>query len=413
MSGKEQIDEAQTGETQGRETQGRETQGGETQGGETRAGRQRLRIETLAVHAGHGVDSATGAVTEPIHLSTTFERDADGGYPRGFLYARNDNPNRHALESALAALEGGAACAAFGSGLAAVTAVFQGLKPGDHVIAPADIYHGTANVLKHLFAKWGVTSSFVDMTRLDAVEAALTVTTRIIWIETPSNPLLRCVDIATLSALAHRHGARAIADNTFASPMLQQPLALGCDMVMHATTKYLGGRSDVLGGALIARDDDDAFAAVRSAQLYGGGVPSPFDCWLLMRSLPTLPVRMRAHCDNAMKVAGFLQQHRKVGTVHYPGLEDSPFHALAKRQMKGFGGMLSFEVVGGKEAAMRVAASLEIFTRATSLGGVESLIEHRASIEGPQSRTPQGLLRASIGLEHPDDLIEDLARALN
>ena len=373
---------------------------------------KQYKFETLAVHAGHAVDVGTGAVTEAIQLSTTFERDADGGYSRGFLYSRNHNPNRNGLEAALAALESGAASAAFSSGLAAVTAIFQGLKPGDHVIAPNDIYHGTANVLKHLFAKWGVTATFIDMTNLDGVHQALTPHTQIIWIETPSNPLLKCVDITAIAAIAHQHGARAVADNTFASPVLQQPLLLGCDMVMHSTTKYLGGRSDVLGGAVVSRLNDERFAQVRTAQLYGGAVPSPFDCWLVMRSLPTLPYRMQAHCANAQKVAEFLQQHAKVSVVHYPGLPDNPFHAVASKQMSGFGGMLSFEVKGGKESAMALAANVEIFTRATSLGGVESLIEHRASIEGPESKTPQGLLRVSVGLENADDLIDDLSEAL-
>ena len=373
---------------------------------------KRYKSETRAVHAGHSVDVGTGAVTEAIHLSTTFERDADGGYSRGFLYSRNHNPNRNALEAAMAALEGGEAGAAFGSGLAAVTAIFQGLMPGDHIIAPADIYHGTANVLKHLFAKWKVTASFIDMTNLDGVRSALTPQTKMIWIETPSNPLLQCVDITAIAEIAHQHGARAIADNTFASPILQKPLALGCDMVMHATTKYLGGRSDVLGGAVVSRLNDDHFAQLRTAQLFGGAVPSPFDCWLVMRSLPTLPYRMQAHCANAQKVAEFLQAHDKVSVVHYPGLQGNPFHALASKQMSGFGGMLSFEVKGRKDAAMALAAHVEIFTRATSLGGVESLIEHRASIEGPESKTPQGLLRVSVGLEHADDLIDDLSSAL-
>ena len=380
---------------------------------------RKLRFETLAVHAGHSVDPATGAVVPPIHLSTTFERAEDGSYPHGYIYSRNHNPNRNGLEAALAALEGGTSCAAFGSGLAAVTAVFQGLQPGDHVVAPRDIYHGTANVLKHLFAKWRVTAAFVDMTNIDAVQAAVRANpaTRIVWIETPSNPLLQCVDIEAMAAIAHEAGARAVADNTFASPALQRPLELGCDLVMHATTKYLGGRSDVMGGAVITRADDAAFDDVRTAQLFGGAVPSPFDCWLVMRSLPTLPVRMQAHCANAMKVATFLQSHPKVSVVHYPGLESNPFHALAGKQMSGYGGMLSFELAGdkaaSKDAAMAVAANVEIFTRATSLGGVESLIEHRASIEGAQSLTPQGLLRVSVGLEHPEDLIDDLAQALD
>lgn len=374
---------------------------------------KKLRFETLAVHAGHKIDPSTGAVVAPIHMSTTFERDADGSYPRGFMYSRNHNPNRNALEDALSALEGGAAAAAFGSGLAAVTAAFQGLQPGDHVVAPKDLYHGTANVLKHLFAKWGVRFSFVDMTDLDATRAAIEPSTRMLWVETPSNPLLQCTDITALVEMSQGRNIRVVADNTFASPAIQNPLELGCDMVMHATTKYLGGRSDVLGGALITREIDQHFEGVRTAQLFGGGVPSPFDCWLVMRSLSTLPQRMAAHCHNAGRVAEYLNEHPKVTAVHYPGLAGNPFHSLAKKQMKAFGGMLSFEVRGGKEAAMGLASKVALFTRATSLGGVESLIEHRASIEGPQSTTPQGLLRVSIGLEHPDDLIEDLAQALD
>ena len=373
----------------------------------------KYRFETLAVHAGHSVDPSTGAVVAPIHLSTTYERDADGSYPHGYLYSRNNNPNRNSLEAALAALEGGTSGAAFSSGLAAVTAVFQGLQPGDHVVAPKDIYHGTANVLKHLFAKWQVTASFVEMTDLDEVQRAMQANTRMVWIETPSNPLLQCVDIAAVADIARRGNARAVADNTFASPALQRPLELGCDLVMHSTTKYLGGRSDVLGGAVVTRADDEAFAQIRTAQLFGGAVPSPFDCWLVMRSLPTLPYRMQAHCANARKVANFLHAHPKVSAVHYPGLESNPFHQLAKKQMSDFGGMLSFETKAGKDAAMTVAAHVEVFTRATSLGGVESLIEHRASIEGPESKTPQGLLRVSVGLEHADDLIDDLAQALD
>lgn len=373
----------------------------------------KYRFETLAVHAGHSVDPSTGAVVAPIHLSTTFERDADGSYPHGYLYSRNHNPNRNSLEAALAALEGGASGAAFSSGLAAVTAVFQGLQPGDHVVAPQDIYHGTANVLKHLFAKWQVSASFVQMTNLDEVQRAMQPNTRIVWIETPSNPLLQCVDIAAVADIARRGNARAVADNTFASPALQRPLELGCDLVMHSTTKYLGGRSDVLGGAVVTRADDEAFAQIRTAQLFGGAVPSPFDCWLVMRSLPTLAYRMQAHCANARKVANFLHAHPKVSAVHYPGLESNPFHQLAKKQMSDFGGMLSFETRAGKDAAMTVAAHVEVFTRATSLGGVESLIEHRASIEGLESKTPQGLLRVSVGLEHADDLIDDLAQALD
>jgi len=373
-----------------------------------------LHFETLAVHAGKQTDPTTGAITAPIHLATTFERDADGEYSRGYVYARSQNPNRNALEEALAALEQGAVCAAFASGLGAVSAVLQTLQPGDHVLAPQDIYHGTASTLTQVFARWGLAANFVDMCDLDAVRAAIRPQTRLVWLETPSNPLLRCTDIAAVVQLCaeQKTAIRVVADNTFASPALQNPLALGCDMVVHATTKYLGGHSDVMGGAVIAREADAHFDAVRTVQQFGGAIPAPFDCWMVLRSLATLPQRMAAHCANATRLAQYLQVHPKVSAVHYPGLPDNPYHALAARQMRGFGGMLSFEVTGGKDAAMATAAQVRIFTRATSLGGVESLIEHRASIEGPTSRTPQGLLRVSVGLEHVDDLIADLAQAL-
>jgi len=374
---------------------------------------KKYRLETLAVHAGHQIDEATGAVTEPIYLSTSFERDLDGGYERGYMYGRNRNPNRVALENALAALEGAAIGAAFSSGVAATTAIFQNLAPGDHVIAPMDGYYGTANVLNHLFAKWGIQASFVDMTQIDAVRESLRPETRIIWVETPSNPLMRCADIAALAELSRAHGARLVADNTFASPLMQHPLELGCDLVAYSTTKYIGGRGDVLGGMVLSRLNDEHFSKIRAAQAFGGAVPSPFDCWLLMRSLPTLPQRMRAHCANAQRLAEFLEGDSLVTVVHYPGLQSNPYHALAKRQMSSFGGMLSFEIKGGKDAAMALASEVQLFTRATSFGGVESLIEHHASIAGTLSKVPQGLLRISAGIEHIDDLIDDLSSALD
>jgi cystathionine gamma-synthase len=370
------------------------------------------RIETQAIHAGRAPDPATGAITPPLHLSTTFERDADGGYSKGYVYSRMGNPNRHSLETALAALEGGVEAAAFSSGLAAISAVFGSLQPGDHVIAPADIYHGTARQLVDLFQRWGLTACFVDMTDLQAVRQAVQPSTRLIWIETPSNPLIQCVDISALADIAHRNKALAVADNTFASPIMQQPLALGCDLVVHATTKYIGGHSDVLSGVVITREPCAFFEQVRTTQILGGAVPSPFDCWLLQRSLPTLAYRMRAHAEHALTVARFLHEHPAVDTVHYPGLESSPYHALARRQMLGFGGMLSFQIKGDQATAMHLLENLQLFTRATSLGGVESLIEHRASIEGPHSKTPANLLRVSVGLEHPDDLIDDLNNGL-
>jgi cystathionine gamma-synthase len=370
-----------------------------------------MRIETLAVHAGQSPDPATGAVAPPIQLSTTFARADDGSLPAGFIYSRDDNPNRRALEQCLAALEGGEAALAFASGMAATTAVFQALAAGDHVIAPIDAYYGTGRLLREVFDRWGLAVSFVDLTDIAALEAAIRPATRLVWVETPSNPLLRVTDIAALCDVARRAGARVAVDNTWATPLGQQPLALGADVVMHATTKYLSGHSDVLGGALVFRSDDEFLQRIRVIQKVGGAVPSPFDCWLVLRGIRTLPYRVRAQSDHAERVARFLERHPRVTEVHYPGLERHPAHAVASRQMRLFGGMLSFEV-SGRPAALDLARRCRLFTNATSLGGVESLIEHRASVEGPATRTPEGLLRCSIGLEHPDDLIDDLTQAL-
>jgi len=371
-----------------------------------------MRIETVAVHAGTHVDPATGAVTQAIHPSTTFERDPDGSYPRGFLYSRNNNPNREALEDCLAALEGGAAGAAFASASAATAAVLMTLQPGDHVVAPLDAYHGTSRLLRETFARWKLDTTFVDMTDLAAVRAAVRASTRLVWVETPSNPLWKIIDIAAVAEIARGAGARYVCDNTTATPILQSPLKLGADLVVHATTKYLGGHSDVLGGAVVAKARDDVFERIRAIQASVGAVPSPFDCWLVRRGIRTLPYRVRGHSDNALRVATFLHGHRKVEVVHYPGLPTHPAHDVARRQMTAFGGMVSVQVRGDQARAMDVAAKLRVFTRATSFGGTESLVEHRASIEGPGSRTPDNLLRLSIGLEHADDLIEDLEQAL-
>jgi cystathionine gamma-synthase len=370
-----------------------------------------MRIETLAVHAGHAIDAATGAVATPIHLSTTFERDAEGGYRHGYIYGRSANPTRHALEEGLAALEGGEDAAAFGSGLAASSAVLQALAPDDHVIAPMDVYHGMTKLLREVYMRWGLEVSFVDMTNLDEIKQEVRSRTKLFWVETPSNPLLKITDIAAVAEIAHTAGAICACDNTWA-PIVQRPLDLGADVVMHSTTKYLGGHSDVTGGAVIAKSKTDFLDRIREIQTTCGAVPSPFDCWLILRGMRSLPSRMRAHSENALKVATWLADHERVEAVHYPGLASHGGHEIAARQMSAFSGMLSFEVRGGREAALGVAAKTEIFIRATSLGGVESLIEHRASIKGEDPRTPQGLLRLSIGLEHPDDLIEDLAEAL-
>jgi cystathionine gamma-synthase len=372
-----------------------------------------MHIETLAVHAGSSIDPKTGAVTPPIHLSTTFERAPDGSFPGGFVYTRSGNPTRQALEACLAELEGGAAAAAFASGQAATFAVLHSLGPGDHVIAPEDAYYGTADLLLDHFGPWGLEATLVDMTNPAAVEAAVRPNTRLLWVETPSNPRIRVTDIAAMVAIARRASARVACDNTWGTPMLQRPLELGADLVMHATTKYLGGHSDILGGAIVVREEDELFGRIRQAQVAAGAVPSPFECWLVMRGVRTLPYRMRAHSANALAIARFLASHPRIEHVYYPGLEGDPGYEVASRQMSLPGGMLSFLLRdAGREETMAMSTRLKLFTRATSLGGPETLIEHRASIEGPRTRAPENLLRVSVGLEHHEDLIADLAQAL-
>lgn len=371
-----------------------------------------MRIETVAVHAGADVDPATGAVTPAIHPSTTFEREPDGSFPRGHIYSRSSAPNRAALEACLGALEGGAGAVAFASASAATSAIFQSLVPGDHVVAPTDAYYGTGELLREVFAPWGLETTFVDMTDLAAVARAVRPTTKLVWAESPSNPLWKVSDLTALGAIARAAGARFVCDNTAATPVLQSPFGHGADLIVHATTKYLGGHSDVLGGAIVVRERGPLLDRLRTLQTAGGAVPSPFDCWLVLRGIRTLPYRVRAQSEHALKVATFLEAHPRVERVHYPGLPSHPGHAVARRQMALFGGMLSAQVKGGAEAAIAVAARVRVFTRATSFGGTESLVEHRASIEGPGTTTPDNLLRVSIGLEHPDDLIEDLAQAL-
>ena len=371
-----------------------------------------MRIETLAVHAGHDIDPATGAVTPPIHLSTTFVREADGSYRAGLVYSRYANPNRSALEHCLAALEGGAAAAVFASGSAATMTLVQAIGPGTHIVAPDDAYFGTTKLFRDVFGPWGVETTTVDMMDLDAVKRALRETTKLVWVETPSNPLIRVVDIACIAELAHSVGATCAVDNTWATPVLQRPLALGADIAMHATTKYLGGHSDVLGGALVAKIDDALFQRVRAIQMSGGAVPSPFECWLTLRGVRTLPWRVRAQSANALALARHLANHPLVHAVHYPGLETHAGHQVARRQMSEFGAMLSIQVGADRAASIAFASRLRVFTQATSLGGTESLIEHRASVEGPATRAPENLLRVSVGLENVDDLIEDVEQAL-
>jgi cystathionine gamma-synthase len=371
-----------------------------------------LKFETLAVHAAAEPDRVSGAVSPAIQLSTTFERGTDGSFPTGFGYIRDGNPNRNALEAAMATLEGGQAAIAFASGMAATMAVFQCLAPGDHIVAPLDAYFGTGKLLDEHFGRWGLEASFVDMTKPEVVRAALRPRTRLIWTETPSNPNIEVTDLRAIAAIAASAGVLSACDNTWATPFLQRPLALGFDLVMHSTTKYLSGHCDAMGGMLVTREAGSLAERLRAIQATGGAVPSPFDCWLVLRGIRTLPWRMRAHCANALAVATFLSSHPRVERVHYPGLPADPGHSIASSQMAAAGGMLSVVVSGGREAAFEVAARLRLFVRATSLGGPESLVEHRASIEGAKTRAAEGLLRMSIGLEHPDDLIDDLRQAL-
>jgi len=373
-----------------------------------------LHPETLAVHSGRTVDPATGAVAASPILSTTFERDADGSIPRGYVYSRTESPNRAALETALAALEGGRDAFAFASGQAAIAAILQTFSPGTRALFPDDLYHGTRHLVKNEFGRWGLHAEFLDLTDLAALAAALQKPAALVWIETPSNPRLKIADLAAIARLGRAAGALVVADNTWATPLVTRPLALGAHLAMHSTTKYVGGHSDVLGGAVIAGADCPAetVARLRSWQKLGGAVPSAFDAWLLRRSLATMPVRVRAQSATAEKLASYLAGHPAVERVHYPGLPGHPGHAVALRQMAFAGAMLSFEVRGGFAAARAAAGRVKLITRATSLGGVESLIEHRKPVEGPDSATPDGLLRLSVGLEHADDLIADLRQAL-
>lgn len=371
-----------------------------------------MHFDTLALRATHQADPTHGAVVPPIYLSTTFARNEDNSLPADYSYTRSNNPTREALEKALATLEGGATGIAFASGQAATMTLFQALRPGDHVLLSANAYYGTPALLEQVFHPWGLTYTRVDMRDLDAVEASLHENTRVVWCETPSNPLATVTDLLTVSRLAHEAGAICVCDNTWATPVLQRPLDLNCDVVMHSTTKYLSGHSDVLGGALIFKHNDAMTQRVRELQILSGAVPSPFDCWLVSRGLKTLGIRVRAQMATARIVAEFLDGHPAVEQVHYPGLASHPDHALVQQQMNGPGAMLSVQINGGQEAAMRVLSKLRLLVRATSLGGVETLIEHRASVEGPNSTTPDNLLRLSIGLEHPEDLIADLAQAL-
>ena len=374
---------------------------------------QQAGLNTLCVHSARSPDPTTGALAAPIHLATTFERDADGDYPRGYRYSREGTPNRAALEACVAALEGGCGALAFASGLAANMAALELLEAGERLVAAREVYYGTKKQFLTHAQRRGADVSFVDACDAGPVRAAVAGGARLVWIETPTNPLLNVVDLRQVIAVAHAAGALVVCDNTFATPVCQRPFDFGADLIVHSGTKYLGGHSDVLSGVLVVRNDAALLERLRAWQSMSGAVLAPFDCWLLRRSIATLALRVRAQCAGALAVARFLAAHAATESVLYPGLPQHPGHAAAAAQMPGgFGAVLSLCVAGGEAAAVRVAARTRLFTRATSLGSVESLIEHRASIEGPNSSTPRNLLRLSIGIEEPADLIADLAQAL-
>jgi cystathionine gamma-synthase len=369
-------------------------------------------MATRAVHAASSLHGDEGSIALPIYLSTTFERDAGGEYSGGFSYSRDDNPNRRMLERALAELEGGADAAAFASGSAAAMTIFQALRPGDHAIVAEDSYFSVRAMIDEVFVPWGLAVTYADCSDLGAIEAAIRPSTRLVFIETPSNPMLRVTDIAGAAALAHGAGAVLACDNTLPTPVLQRPLALGADLVVHATTKYIAGNHDAMGGAVVAARDDAFWARIRQQQRLCGAIPSPFASWLTLRGVSSLVPRVRWQNDGALAVARALAAHPAVSEVLHPGLATHAGHAIAQRQSSGSGGLFSFRIDGDAAAALRVAAHVRLFRRATSFGGPDSLIEHRASVEGPNTKTPADVLRLAIGLEDPADLIADLEQAL-
>jgi cystathionine gamma-synthase len=375
-------------------------------------------FSTKAIHAGQAPDPTTGAVILPIHPSSTYAQDGVGGTRSGYEYSRSANPTRTALQECLAALEGGRHAVAFGSGMGASDVLLRVLlSPGDHIVIPHDAYGGTFRLVDKVLRPWGIEHTPVDLADVAALRAALRPETRAIWCETPTNPLLGIADIAAVADVAREAQARLVVDNTFASPYLQSPLALGADVVLHSTTKYIGGHSDVVGGALITSDDALA-EQLLFTQNAVGSVPSPFDAWLTLRGVKTLAVRMERHSDNAERVVAFLTGHPAVAQVYYPGLPEHPGHEAAAKQMRRFGGMVSIRLRGGREAALRVCAATEVFTLAESLGGVESLIEHpgqmtHMSVAGSALQVPDDLVRLSVGIEDVEDLVEDLRNALD
>jgi cystathionine gamma-synthase len=370
------------------------------------------KFETIAIKSIENHLKGCEPVSTPIYLSTTYKRNIDGSFANDLIYSRYDNPNRKIVEQSIAQLEKGKYAFAFSSGMAAISAVFQSLKTGDHIILPKDIYYAVRKLMEQVFKNWELHYDFVDMTNIEAIKKAIKSNTSLIWIESPSNPQLKISDISAISRLARNNNIISAVDNTWATPVLQNPLALGADIVMHSSTKYFGGHSDVIGGCIVMNNEELA-KKIKQIQELSGAVPSPFDCWLIARGIQTLHLRVMKQTENALELAKFLEDHPRIEKVHYPGLKSHPQHLIAKKQQQGFGAMISILINADKKETHKISTNLKYFTSATSLGGVESLVEHRKSVEGKNSPTPVNLLRISVGIEHIDDLITDWKNVLS
>lgn len=371
------------------------------------------KFETIAIKSTENKFYDSAPVSTPIYLSSTYKRNSDGSYTNDFVYSRSNNPNRAILEESIAILENGKEAFAFSSGMAAIGAVFQSLKAGDHILLPDDIYFAVKKLMEEVFKRWNLSYDLIDMTNIEEVKNAIKPNTALIWVESPSNPQLKLSNISVIAEIAHKNNALCAVDNTWLTPVFQNPLQLGADIVVHSTTKYFGGHSDVIGGCVVVNEENIS-EKIKNIQILSGAVPAPFDCWLIARGIQTLHLRVKKQSKNAFKLAKFLENHPRIEKVNYPGLESHPQHLLAKKQQKkGFGAMISVLIKGNESETTAIAGKLNYFTLATSLGGVESLVEHRKSVEGKDSSTPSNLLRISVGIEHIDDLIADWENALS
>ncbi len=374
--------------------------------------KQKPKFETIAIKSAENKYTDLAPVSTPIYLSSTYKRSIDGSYMNDFVYSRTNNPNRSIVEESIALLENGKHAYAFSSGMAAISAVFQSLKAGDHILLPDDIYFAVRKLMEEVFKRWDLYCDYVDMTDCELIKKSIKPNTSLIWIESPSNPQLKLSDIEAIAEIAHQNKALCAVDNTWLTPVFQNPFDFGADIVVHSTTKYFGGHSDVIGGCVVVNDEILA-EKIKNIQILSGAVPAPFDCWLIGRGIQTLYLRVKKQSKNALKLAKYLENHPKIDTVLYPGLKSHPQHLLTKKQQKkGFGAMLSVLINGNEEETIKISTKLAYFTTATSLGGVESLVEHRKSVEGKNSATPNNLLRISVGIEHIDDLIADWESAL-